>query len=70
MSPSLPNFYKAAVFESKGAALVLKDVELKLPGPKEILVKVIACGVCYTDSGVQHGFLGDVFPRVPGIFSS
>ncbi|KAI0127105.1 alcohol dehydrogenase GroES-like domain-containing protein [Xylariales sp. AK1849] len=66
MSQALPKTYKAAVFESKGASIVLKDVDLKQPGPKQVLVKVIACGVCHSDCFVQNGSLGDVFPRVPG----
>jgi len=45
---SLPKTYKAAVFEKADAPITLKDVELKHPGPGEVLVKVIACGVCRT----------------------
>jgi hypothetical protein len=47
MTP-LPKTYKAAVFEKADAPITVKDVELKHPGPGEILVKVIACGVCRT----------------------
>ncbi|KAI1374225.1 alcohol dehydrogenase [Hypoxylon crocopeplum] len=63
---SLPKTFKAAVLEKKGQPIVLKDVELKQPGPGQVLVKVLACGVCHTDLFEQGGFLGDVFPRVPG----
>ncbi|CAN8101238.1 unnamed protein product [Discula destructiva] len=66
MTASLPKTYKAAFFEKRGEDLVLKDVELKQPGPGQILVKVLACGVCHSDRFVQQGNLGDVFPRVPG----
>lgn len=66
MPESLPKTYKAAVFETKGSDLVLKDVELKQPSHGEILVKVLACGVCHSDAFVGQGLLGDVFPRVPG----
>ncbi len=45
---ALPKTYKAAVFEKADAPITVKDVELKHPGPGEILVKVIACGVCRT----------------------
>lgn len=65
-SMTLPKTYKAAVFESKGAPLTLKDVELKMPGPGQVLVKVIATGVCHSDSMVQDGLLGNSFPIVPG----
>ncbi|KAK8064247.1 alcohol dehydrogenase [Apiospora saccharicola] len=36
------------------------------PGPKQVLVKVLACGVCHSDSGVQGGHFGNSFPLVPG----
>ncbi|KAM6525757.1 hypothetical protein FALCPG4_011292 [Fusarium falciforme] len=62
----LPSTYKAWVAPSAGAPLELRDVELKQPGSGEILVKVRACGVCFTDVAVQQGGMGDVFPRVPG----
>lgn len=66
MSPSLPKTYKAAVFEKAGAPLTIKEVELKLPSPGEVLVKVLAVGVCHSDSAVQSGIFGNSFPIVPG----
>lgn len=67
MSPSLPKTYKAASFESKGAEkLTLKDVDLKQPEKGQILVKVLACGVCHSDEFERQGHLGNDFPRVPG----
>lgn len=65
MTP-LPKTYKAAVFEKKDAPFTLKDVELKLPGPGQVLVKSIACGVCHSDAMVQSGAFGNGFPIVPG----
>lgn len=29
-------------------------------------MKVLACGVCHSDSAVQHQMFGNTFPRVPG----
>jgi D-arabinose 1-dehydrogenase-like Zn-dependent alcohol dehydrogenase len=66
MSPSLPKTYRAAVFESANAPLTIKSVPLKPPGPGQILVKVIATGVCHSDSAVQAGLLGNSFPIIPG----
>lgn len=63
---SLPKTYKAAVFEKKDAPFTLQDKELKLPSPGEVLVKVIACGVCRSDEGVQNASFGNGFPIVPG----
>ncbi|RSL52476.1 hypothetical protein CEP52_006920 [Fusarium oligoseptatum] len=62
----LPSTYKAWVIPSAGAPIELRDIELKQPGAGEILVKVRACGVCFTDVAVQQGGMGDVFPRIPG----
>lgn len=55
---TLPKTYKAAIFKEKGAPLTLEDVELKHPGAGEILVKVEACGVCYSDVFSQNNILG------------
>lgn len=66
MAGSLPKTFKAAVIEKKSQPIVIKDLELKKPGRGQVLVKVLACGVCHTDIFEQAGFLGDVFPRVPG----
>ncbi|KAL0935738.1 alcohol dehydrogenase GroES-like domain-containing protein [Colletotrichum truncatum] len=63
---SLPKTFKAAILESKDAPLKIVEQELKKPGPGLVLVKVLACGVCHSDVGVQQGGFGDVFPRIPG----
>lgn len=63
---SLPKTYKAAVFESANAPLTLKDVTLQHPSQGQVLVKVLACGVCHSDAGVQGGHFGNSFPRIPG----
>ncbi|QSZ36378.1 hypothetical protein DSL72_006254, partial [Monilinia vaccinii-corymbosi] len=63
---SLPKTYRAAVFEKADAPFVLKDVELRQPSANEILVKVIACGICHTDAVVQSGLFGNAFPIIAG----
>ncbi|KAH8646503.1 alcohol dehydrogenase-like protein [Tricladium varicosporioides] len=63
---SLPKTYKAAVFEKKDAPFTLKDVPMKEPAPGEVLVKVIAVGVCHSNAGVQSGAFGNSFPIIPG----
>lgn len=65
MTP-LPKTYKAAVFEEKGKPLVIKDIELKKPEDGQILVKVIACGVCHSDTMAQNDGMGGGLPRIPG----
>ncbi|KAI1756851.1 alcohol dehydrogenase [Xylaria castorea] len=63
---SLPKTYKAAVIVKAGEPVVIKEFELKQPGPGQILAKVLACGVCHTDIFIASGAFGDLFPRVPG----
>jgi D-arabinose 1-dehydrogenase-like Zn-dependent alcohol dehydrogenase len=63
---SLPKTYKAASFDNSGSKLAIKEVELQQPDPGFILVKVLACGVCHSDSWMRQGRFGDLFPRVPG----
>ena len=59
---------KAAVLHAFGKPLAIEDVAIPVPGPGEVLVKVIACGVCHTD---LHAASGDwpvkpVPPFIPG----
>src|SRR5450759_1539194 len=57
---------KAAVVHQFGKPLVIEDVPVPAPGAGEILVKVMACGVCHTD---LHAAEGDwpVKPSLPFI---
>src|SRR5688572_33396829 len=40
---------RAAVLESFGEPLVVQEVELDDPKGREVLVRLVACGVCHTD---------------------
>ena len=40
---------KAAVVRAFGKPLAIEEIPVPEPGPAEVLVKVIACGVCHTD---------------------
>jgi S-(hydroxymethyl)glutathione dehydrogenase/alcohol dehydrogenase len=46
---------RAAVLEEFAAPLVVQEVELAEPGPKEVLVRLVACGVCHTDLYTASG---------------
>ncbi|MGH2969412.1 MAG: zinc-binding dehydrogenase [Solirubrobacteraceae bacterium] len=46
---------RAAVLERFGAPLAIQDVELAGPGPGEVLVRLLACGVCHTDLYTASG---------------
>ncbi|PNY24250.1 Alcohol dehydrogenase [Tolypocladium capitatum] len=64
--PNLPKTFKAVVLGQANAPFKLQDVELKHPGHGQVLVKVLACGVCFSDVGTAGGHMGDVFPVIPG----
>mgnify|MGYP000524097187 CR=1 FL=1 len=57
----------AMVLNRIGACLEWTDLPDREPGPGEIRVKVLACGVCRTDLHVVDGELPDpVLPIIPG----
>lgn len=60
----IPTTMKAAVIHEFGQPLVIENVPVPTPGDNQILVKVIACGVCHTD---LHAANGDwpVKPQLP-----
>jgi hypothetical protein len=57
----------AMVLEEPGGSLVARDRELHKPATGELLLEVLACGVCRTDLHLLDGELpGVTFPIVPG----
>jgi S-(hydroxymethyl)glutathione dehydrogenase/alcohol dehydrogenase len=46
---------RAAVLEQFGSPLIVQEVELAAPGPGEVLVRLVACGVCHTDAYTASG---------------
>jgi S-(hydroxymethyl)glutathione dehydrogenase/alcohol dehydrogenase len=46
---------RAAVLEEFAEPLVVQDVDLAEPGPGEVLVRLVACGVCHTDMYTASG---------------
>ena len=55
----------AAVTHSPGQ-LSIEDVGLAPPKASEVLVKIIACGVCHTDAAALHAFIPVTLPIVLG----
>jgi aryl-alcohol dehydrogenase len=45
---------RAAVVEEKGAAFTFEDLELDAPNVNEVLVRIVAVGICQTDVHMQH----------------
>ena len=58
---------RAMVLERAGQPLVPKDLPEPVPGPGEVLLEVLACGICRTDLHVVDGELTRPnLPLVPG----
>jgi len=57
---------KAAVLEAPGAPFTTAEVELGEPGAGEVLVRIVATGLCHTDLGVQAGGIPLPLPGVAG----
>jgi propanol-preferring alcohol dehydrogenase len=53
----------AMVLDAPGGALSARTIELRDPGPGEVLLEVAACGVCRTDLHVIDGELNQ--PKLP-----
>jgi len=56
----------AAVVEEVGAPFVVQELDLDDPGPGEVLVRIVATGICHTDEITRHGDLPMPFPGVLG----
>ena len=52
---AMPKFMKAAVVRSFGKPLTLEEVAIPTPGPGEVLVRIVATGVCHTDLHAADG---------------
>jgi propanol-preferring alcohol dehydrogenase len=54
---------KAMVFDGVGKPLRLADIPTPVPGPREVRIRVVACGVCRTDLHILDGELQK--PKLP-----
>src|SRR3954447_10258443 len=50
---------------SVGAGFELVEREVPEPGPREVRVKIAACGICHSDAMAKEG-MSAAYPRVPG----
>ncbi|KAF2502166.1 alcohol dehydrogenase [Lophium mytilinum] len=66
MAPSIPKTSRAVVIEGPNAPWTIKDVDTPTPKEGEVLIKVLACGVCQSDISLQQGHFGEIFPITPG----
>ncbi len=58
---------KAVQVPKAGADFEIVEREIPEPGPRQVRIRVLACGVCHSDSVTKDGlFPGITYPRVPG----
>lgn len=56
---------RALQVPSGGANFALVERQAPEPGPRDVRVRVKACGVCHSDLMVKEG-MATAYPRVPG----
>ncbi|MGH9690278.1 MAG: alcohol dehydrogenase [Candidatus Acidiferrales bacterium] len=58
---------KVAQAPKPGADFEIVEREIPQPGPREVRIRVQACGICHSDSLTKEGqWPGITYPRVPG----
>lgn len=58
---------RGAIARTPGAPVEIEEFTIDDPGPNEVLVRILASGVCHTDLGVKSGTYGtDGFPFLLG----
>ena len=63
----IPSFMQAMVLHKAGSPLVLSKLPVPVPGQGQVLIKVIACGICRTDLHIIDGELPHPkLPLIPG----
>ena len=61
---------KAAIFHGVGQPLVIEDISISKPGPREVLIRTAAAGVCPSDLHFIEGSYPGMSPMVLGHESS
>ena len=51
---------KAAVFREVNVPMEIEDIQVSKPGPREVLVRTSAAGICHSD---MHFFNGTIFNK-------
>jgi aryl-alcohol dehydrogenase len=57
---------KAAVVSKRSGPFVIDTVELSDPRPDELIVRVVASGMCQTDLHGRDGYYAENYPGVYG----
>jgi S-(hydroxymethyl)glutathione dehydrogenase / alcohol dehydrogenase len=57
---------KAAILFEANTPLQIKEIQVSKPGPREVLIRTVACGVCRSDLHFVDGAFPHPVPTVPG----
>ena len=57
---------KAAILSQAGQPLTIEDVQIDKPGPREVLIRTAAVGVCRSDLHFVDGAYPHPLPTIPG----
>lgn len=57
---------KAAVIREQGSAFTIEDLKLGAPGPREVVIRVVAAGMCHTDLIIRDQYYPTPLPVVLG----
>ena len=57
---------KAAVLRETKKPLVIENVTINKPGPREVLIRTVAAGVCHSDLSIVEGKVQAPAPAVLG----
>src|SRR6187399_630850 len=57
---------RGVISRTKGEPVEVVDVVIPDPGPGEVVVDIIACGVCHTDLTYREGGINDEYPFLLG----
>ena len=59
--------YRAMQLDGPGQPLRAVERDMPVPGPNEILLQILACGVCRTDLHIADGEIAEArYPVIPG----
>ncbi len=57
---------KAAILNKAGEPLSIEEVVMANPGPREVLIRTAACGLCHSDLHFIEGAYPHPLPAIPG----
>lgn len=62
----MPNYVQGVIARSKGSSVETVTVVVPDPVGHDVLVRVLACGVCHTDLAYREGGINDEYPFLLG----